>query len=149
MDAGRLESESVTVDTESTNHAHSDIGQIGVFAKILAGIHIRQMNFDEWQAGGEEGVAYRDTGVGIGSRVDNDEFDLVIPGLLDAIDNLAFAIRLEGLQCYALLTGHASQILVDLSECVGAIDFRFACTQQVQVGAMDDQNVSHLSKVFA
>jgi hypothetical protein len=40
MDAGRLECESVTVDTESADYAYGDIGQVRMFAKILAGIHV-------------------------------------------------------------------------------------------------------------
>ena len=144
MDAGSLECEPVTVDSKSADHACGDIGQKGMLAKFLARVHIRQMNLDKRYAGGKEGIAYGDAGVRVGSRVDNDKIDLP-GGLLNTVDDIALAVRLEGLQRYFLFLGEFAQLLIDVIEGVGAVDFWFARSQQVQIRTMDDQNVRHLS----
>ena len=144
MGGGSLESEPVTVNSESADNAVGEIGQVGMLAEFFTRMHIRQVNLDECYLRREEGIANRDAGVGIGRRVDDDEVDLVGPGLLDAIDDVALAVRLEGLQLYMLLLCKADQIPIDLGERIGAIDFRLACAEQVQIGAMYDQNLSHL-----
>ena len=48
-----------------------------------------------------------------------------------------------------VFTRSADHAYGDIGECVGAVDFRFACTWQVQVRTMDDQDLSHLSCVLA
>lgn len=114
-----------------------------MLAEFFAPMHIRQVDFDECYPRREEGIANRDAGVCIGRRVDDDEVDLVGPGLLDAIDDVALAVRLEGLQRDTFLLCQASQIPVDLGERIGAIDFRLARAEQVQIGTVYDQNLSH------
>jgi hypothetical protein len=144
MGGGSLECEPVTVNSESANNAVGEIGEVRMLAEFFARTHIRQMDFNECYLRREECIANRDAGVGIGRRVDDDEVDLVGPGLLDAIDDVALAVRLEGLQRDTLLLCKSNQIQVDLGERIGTIDFRLARAEQVQIGAMYDQNLSHL-----
>jgi hypothetical protein len=144
MGGGSLECEPVTVNSESADNADGEIGEVRMLAEFFARMHIRQVDLDECYLRREECVANRDAGVGIGRRVDDDEVDLIDPGLLDAIDDVALAVRLEGLQRDTFLLSKVDQIPVDLGECVGTIDYRLARAEQVQIGAMDDQNLSHL-----
>ncbi len=138
MGGGSLECEPVTVNSESADNAIGEIRQVRMLAEFFARMHIRQVDLDERYLRREEGIANRDAGVGIGRRIDDDEVDLVGSGLLDAIDDGAFTVRLEGLQSDAFLLCQTSQISVDLGERIGAIDFRLARAEQVQIGAMYD-----------
>jgi hypothetical protein len=101
------------------------------------------MGFDKGNSGRQEGIANRDAGMGVSRRVDNDKVDLVVRRLLDAAYDFAFVIRLKCLQADAVLLGHLVQVLVDGGQRVGTVHFGLARAQQVQIGAMDDQNVAH------
>jgi hypothetical protein len=81
--------------------------------------------------------------MGVSRRIDNDEVDLVVSRLLYAADDFTLVVGLKGLQIDAVLLRHLAQVLVDGVQRIGAVNLGLAAAQQVQVGAVDDQNVSH------
>ena len=65
-------------------------------AERLAGEHVGQMDFDERDRHPRQRIAQGHAGMRAGTRVDQDVVDPVAPGLLDAVDEFAFMIALEG-----------------------------------------------------
>ena len=54
-------------------------------------------------------------------------------------------ITLNGVQCKASLLSHALQLLVDFLQSVIAVVLRLTAAEQIQVGAIEYQNVGHES----
>ena len=61
-------------------------------------------------------------------------------GLLDAVDQLALGVRLDDLDLDAELAGEGAQTVVDLIERERAVDVGLAATEEIQVGAVQDEH---------
>ena len=92
---------------------------------------------------GQQRVAQRDAGVREGRRVEDDEGDVARGRLLDAADQFGFGVALERRQLVPDLGGELAGTLVDLLQRHVAVDARLAPAEQVQVGAVQEQDVGH------
>lgn len=70
--------------------------EVAVMAPRLAGVHIGHMALDKGDADTEQGVPDRDRSMRVAARIDDDCVDLFLTRLLDAVDDAAFVIGLEG-----------------------------------------------------
>ena len=61
----------------------------------------------------------------------------------DALDQRVFRVALEALQLEATPAGQARQPFFDLAQGAGAVDFRLARAEQVEIGAVNYQNAAH------
>ena len=86
----------VTVRAQAGHHADGEVGKIRVMAEGFARVNVGKMNFDERDGGGRQRIAQRDAGVGVARRVDDYEVDVIVRGLVDAVDQGAFVVVLEG-----------------------------------------------------
>ncbi len=92
----------VSLGPESADHAHRDIGEVGVGAEGLAGVHVRQVHLDEGNRHRQQGVAQGDAGVGEGGRIDDDETYIVARGPMDGLDQHMFRVALDELEAMAV-----------------------------------------------
>ena len=99
------------------------------------------MDFDERNGGRRQRIAQGNAGVGVARRIDDDEVDLVVRGLMDAIDQGAFVVVLEGLDLCVNGFPAADQHTVDVVERGEAVVPGFAAAQQIEVGAVQNQHM--------
>ena len=78
-----------------------------------------------------------------GRRVDQDEGGAVIARGLHAVDQFVFGVGLEALQCMTGGFGATGEVGIDFGQGRVAIDRRLAGAEQVEVGAMQDQQLRH------
>ena len=97
------------------------------------------MDLDERDGDRRDGVAQRNAGVRVGRRIDDDEADTLAACGVDALDQGALVVALEGLELDARSFRPARQRTVDVGQRRCAIVLRFTCAEQVQVRPMNDQ----------
>lgn len=115
------------------------------------------MTLDEGDADAGQRVPDRDRRMRVRPRVDDDAIDRVqlahrsrirslpafqigVEGLVDAVDQGALVVRLEGQQRHAAGRGEGGQVRLDVVEGGVAVDPRFAVPEQVQVGPVQEQD---------
>src|SRR5574340_360782 len=131
----------VAVCAETGYHADGEVGKVRMVAERLARVDVGKVNFDERNGSGSQGIAQGDAGVGVTRRVDDDEVDMVARSLVDAVDQGAFVVVLEGFDLGASRFAAAGQRAVDVVERGKAVMLGLAATQQIQVGAVQNQHV--------
>ena len=72
----------VAVCAQAAHQPHGGVGQVGMVPERLALKDIGQMYFNERNAHSGQRIAYRDAGVRVGGRVDDDEIGAVASGSL-------------------------------------------------------------------
>lgn len=81
------------------------------------------------------GTGVEDEGVGFGASA------------LDGVDDGAFAIGLAELELVAEALRVGSAKRLNICQSFGAVDLRLSCSEQVEVGAVDNMKFFHLSSV--
>jgi len=119
--------------------------KVRMLAKGFARIHIADMYFDEWQVDGQQGVTQCDTCMGECAGVQDNEIGGTA-GLLDPVHEFGLRIALECGKAMAEVGGLGRHLLFNLSQRRAAVDIRFARAEQVQVRAVDEQDMRHCNK---
>ena len=91
------------------------------------------------KAGEKERVADGDARVGVAGGIDHDPVDLV-PRLLEPVDDLPLVVRLEERHRRPLPPGGGGHVLADVLERLASVDGGLPLPQDVQVGAVDEQD---------
>src|SRR5581483_9249344 len=100
-------------------------------------------HFDERDLHREQRVAQRDAGMRQRGGIDDDELDAFGLGLLDPLDQGAFVVALERVELVPELAGVLAEIALDLPERLGSVEVRLAAAEQVEVGAVQQQDQAH------
>src|SRR5690554_3143571 len=108
--------------------------------KLLALIDIGQMHFDERNLDARQRVSYRYAGMGIRSSIDDDVLRTVSPGFLNAIDKIALVIALVNHQRGTMLGRQIFKSFIDIGQAKSTVDLGLACAEQVEIGAVQNQN---------
>ena len=137
-----VEGQSVAVAAQPADDASGDVREIGMPAERFARVDVRKVHFDEWNGHRRQGVAQGDAGVGVAARVDDDEGHPFTSGGLDAVDQIAFVVALEGDQFDRGRLGLAGEGRIDVRQRLMPIDIRFALAEQIQVRAMQNQDAA-------
>lgn len=145
---GKLQPKGIALRTKPANHADGDIGKIRVLAEAFARMHVGKVDLHKRQADGEQRIAQGYRGMGKGAGIDQDEAGTVMPGGMNAIHQYTFVIALQAIQANADLAGARHQVGVNAVESIGTIDAGFAGSQQVQVGAVQNENLGHYEGDF-
>ncbi len=115
-----------------------------MMAEWLASEHVGQMHLDEGNADAEQGIAQCYAGVGECGGIDDDEGDVFRAGGVDAIDQFVFSVALETTQSVRpQLLSQFRTAAFDVSQGGSAINGGFASTQQVKIGAIQQQQFRH------
>ena len=78
-----------------------------------------------------------------GGRVDHDEAHALAARLVDALHQLVLGVGLEAHQLVAGLAGTPLKRRVDRGEGLRAIVVGLPGTEEIEIGAMEDQNPGH------
>lgn len=100
------------------------------------------MDLDEGNAHRGDGIANGNARVRIGSRIDNHS-GIPFSGCMDGIHNRPLAVRLEGIDLQSQGFAMTDALMVYLLNRSGAVHRFFAHPQEIQIGAMDDENLKH------
>jgi len=108
-------------------------------AELLPVADIAQVNLDNRQGNGGDGISDGDTGVSESGRIDDDAGKILLGGIMEPVNNYAFVIALPADRIKFKSFRSGTDFMVDIGEAFGAVNFRFALAQQVEVGAVDDK----------
>src|SRR4249919_747367 len=140
---GAFERVAVAFGAETADHRAGQVAEVAVLAERLAGMRVGQVDFDEGDLHRRQRIAHRHAGVGEGGRVDQDEVGAVAACGLDAFDQQVLGIALETAQRMPGFLGAGGQASIDLGQRGAAIDSRLAFAEQIEIGAMQDEELSH------
>lgn len=119
-----------------------------MMAERLPLVHIGQMYFDKRNIDSSERIPEGNAGMCIGRRVDDNEIGAVLMGGLHPVDQLAFVITLKGGECGPAFVGQLRQVLIDICQGLSTVDLWFSGTEQIQVGAVQNEDVLRHGKFF-
>ena len=133
----RLYGQSIDVHAEPCDRSDTSGGDHGAAAEVLAGGHVAQMDLHDWCADGADGVEQSDTGVGVGCRIED---DAIVAGccVLKAIYQCALMVALKVFYLY--LWKPLSERCKAVFHRLLPIDVGFARSQEVEVGAVDNDD---------
>ena len=83
-------------------------------------------------------------GVRVAAGVDQNAVEAVVAGGPDPADQITFVIALAAFDAEALRFGDIGQAVVNLRQRRMAVNVRFACTQPIEIGAAQHQNLLRL-----
>lgn len=106
----------------------------------LPRMHITHMQLDKWNPHAQQRIPDRDRRMREGARVDDDAVDLVAGRGVDAVDEGAFVVGLEGLEGGVEGGGVGGAGRLDVGEGGGAVDVWFAGAEEVEVGAVEEED---------
>ena len=122
---------------QAKDAAAGDVAEITGMAKLLPREHVAQVNFDERDVHGQQGIAHGDAGVCIGARVQDDERGAVFACGLYSINNFVLGVTLEARQRMAEIIGHVGQAIFDRRQALITVNTRLPGAEQIQVWPVD------------
>ena len=114
----------------------------------LSGMYIGKMDLNEGQRHTEQGIAQGNTGVGKSSGINDDEATAIIQAGMNTFHQLPFVVALKTRQFMSKFMGSFGQALFDQAKGGVPINSGFTLSQLVQVGSVQQQNISHISNLF-
>ena len=108
-------------------------------AKCFALVNIRNMYFYKRYDHPGQRVAQGDAGMGQATRVDDDGVHAIGTGGMDAVDQRSFVVALKARQCRTSRLRLRLGRLFDIGQGAGAVDLRLPGAQQIQVGAVQEE----------
>src|SRR5512146_3347930 len=90
----------------------------------FACMHVRQVNFDEWNIHSRERIAQGDAGMGERRGVEYDELDSVPAGLVNPVDQCPLVVALKRTACKPGGARRGGQPAIDLGQCLATVDLR-------------------------
>lgn len=105
----------------------------------LTGVHVREMNLNERDRDAQEGIPERDAGMGVRPGVDKDEGNALFARSVDAFDERVFGVALKRRQGVAQFQGQLGGCVFDFGQSNPTVFVGLPSPQQVQVGAIDEQ----------
>lgn len=131
----------ITVRAQSGHHSDCEVGQIRVMAERFACVNIGKMHFDKRNGNRRQRIADRHAGVGVSRRIDDDEINVITAGLVDTLNQGTFVIVLKGFDERTGSISATSQRAIDIVERGESVMLGFAAAQQIQVGAVHNQDM--------
>jgi hypothetical protein len=112
-------------------------------AEFLARMHVGQVHLDERNPAGGHGVPQGDAGMGEGRRIEQDEFNFLLHGLVYPLHQFVFRIALVEAEHMTRRLGNGHQAGIDFVETGMAVVLWLALTQEIQVGSVKYQYFRH------
>lgn len=137
-----LQRELVALGSESAYDACREVGHAGVVPERFTRKDIAQMNLDERDANPGKRIAQRNAGMGIGSRVDDDERHTLVAGRLYAVNQRPLMVVLKTTDLHAGRLALGNEPAVHRGKRGAAVNCRLANAQQVEIRPVNNQNVA-------
>ena len=108
--------------------------------ETLAGVDVADVHFNGRDFHPDQRVMQRDRGVGIAAGIDDDADHLLDAGLVDEVDQFAFAVRLPTIGVQAELISRFCAEFFDIAEVGMALGLGLPGPQQIEVRAVEHKN---------
>ncbi len=113
-------------------------------AKGFTGMRVAEMKLDKGNRNPKQRITQGDRGVGVGPGIHQDPIDLA-HGLVHTLNQSTLEIALKALQLHASSQGAFLQSTLNLSEGLMSVETRLSLPQQVEVGAIQEQQAHGLT----
>ena len=107
--------------------------------ETLARMDVGKVDLDGRHASGRNGISQGDAGMSVGGGVEDQGVELVL-GLLNPADQLPFIISLSEIDRYSSRLSSLPHASFNLLQAIGAVDVRFALTEEIEVGSIEKQD---------
>lgn len=134
-----LNSNLIPIHPKAHNNPSGLITKVRMMSPRLPSVHIAHMQLNERDPHAEQRIANRNGGMRIRAGVDHDAVDIAAGGL-DAVDDCAFVVGLEGVEGAVVGCGEGCAGRLDVCEGGAAVDVGFAGAQEVEIGAVDEED---------
>ncbi len=138
-----LETEHVASGPETRNDADREIGEERLATSRLAGEDVGEVNLDERDADGEEGVPHRDRGMGERRGV-HDGAVCRLRQRLHELYQLAFMVGLAPGQLNAERRRALTDEALQIGKRLAAVELRFTRAEEIEIGTVQDGD-AHLA----
>lgn len=136
----RPEPQEIARAAETCYLSQADRSDDRAAAERFPGMDVRQMHLDRGQPHPCQGIAHGNAVVGQRPGIDHDAIR-PFARLLDGIDDLPFVVRLQDAGLRAQSSGFGLDPEIDLIEGLPAVQLRLPPAEQIEVGAVQDQNL--------
>lgn len=134
-----LNSNLIPIHPQPNNNPRRLITEIRMMSPRLSSMNIAHMQLNERDTHAQQRIADSNGGMRVRAGVDDDPVDMTARGL-DAVHNGAFVVGLEGVEGAAVIRGDIGAVGLDVGEGCAAVDVGFAGAQEVEVGAVDEED---------
>lgn len=114
---------------------HADKADMPEFLTLF---RVGQMDFDNGDLYRFDRVVERDGGVGVGAGIQKHRFRALGLCLMQPVDQMAFMVGLAKIDLQPQFLRLVIEAPGDIVERIGPVNFRFAHTEQVEIGAIED-----------
>ena len=125
--------ETIALDAESAKRCERGGCNKRMMTEALARIDVRHVDFNGRNFYADQRVMQRDRGVRISARIDDDASGFLGAGLVNEVDQFAFAIGLPAIGRQAEMRGGGVTELLDIGQCVMAVGLRLTRAEQIKV----------------
>jgi len=133
----------VAKTAQARDHGFGDVGDITVMSKRFAGIHIADVHFYTRDIDPGQRIAQCHAGMRQGCWINDYELGALGPCLMDHIDEFLLTIALKAGQRRACALRLGLEAMINFIEGLRAINFGLAGAEQIQIGAVKNQNRRH------
>jgi len=114
--------------------------RVEVWRNGSRGMGVAEVQFHEGQGDRQQGITQGDRRVGVGAGIDQDAGALT-SGLLDPVHQFALMVALKAAECDPQRRRPLRQALIDLLKAGGAIKTGLTAAQQVEIGAVQHEQM--------
>jgi hypothetical protein len=139
-----LQGEFIPIRPKTEQAAARDVTEIALVPKFLSCKSIAQVNLNEGNLDRQKGISQRDTCMREATGIQDDKFDFVDGGPLHPVDKFMFRVTLKAFKFVSQFPGDLNAAELDVSQRGRAINIRFARSEQVQIGTINEQQAGHL-----
>jgi hypothetical protein len=143
-----LEGKVVGPWAEAADATEGEIGEEGTPTELLARLGFGEMNLDERELRGEEGVAQDDARMRESCRVQDTKVGLRGRVLVEEVDQSPLVVALKGEKPMPLGAGSCLEAGADDLEALRAVEGDLAPTEEVEIWAVDEENGGHRVRRF-
>ena len=126
-------------DPQSHNNPRGLIAEVALMPPRLPRMHIAHMQLNKRDIHPQQRIPNRHGRMRETTRVDNDSVN-VVTGCVDAVDQSTFVVGLEGVERCAHGGGVGGAGGLDIGESGVAVDVWFAGAEEVEVGAVEEED---------
>src|ERR1700722_6227138 len=108
-------------------------------SKFFAPMDVRNVDLEDWELAGVQGIQYGDRGMTESGRIDH-HAGCALTCLVNPVDELELGIGLTELDLQTKVCSRPPAFPFDIRQCFAPINFRLSCAEQIQIWAVQDRD---------